>query len=273
MLSPNRIERICLHEFGHFIRRHRRYFITFLAIYFYSLFSWDRLRLLRAGHCLAQHLDDVLDGDRIVDAPPLDYLDDLIRQIESDDYHLNASIPTLACFIFRRADPPLRAELLALFRTLRADRERFEARRLLPRSQLEELHRNTFVHSMNVSLMMVGSTLRASDVPEMVGALSWVSPLRDLREDLARGLVNIPLEVLSDAEDLKYDALITSPSIRVWIREEFQKGQKHLRAVPKRLRSHFPKRGVLEIWAFYFEISRYAVRYIRKHREILEGSS
>jgi phytoene/squalene synthetase len=271
MLSPNRIERICLREFGHFIRRHRRYFITFLAIYVYSLFSWKRLRLLRAGHCLAQHIDDVLDGDRQVDLPPLDYLDDLMRQIETDDYDLRASIPALACFTFRQADSPLRAELLALFRALRFDRERFEARRLLSRSQLEELHRNTFTHSMNASLMMVNSALRASDAPEMVGALSWVSPMRDLREDLARGLVNVPLEVLDGAESLDYDSLIEQPGIRAWMREEFRNGQEHLRATPKRLRSHFPKRGVLEIWAFYFEINRYAIRYKRKHRDILAG--
>jgi hypothetical protein len=228
--------------------------------------------LLRAGHCLAQHIDDVLDGDRNVGIPPLDYLDDLIRQIEADDYGLDASIPALACFVFQEANPSLKAELLALFHTLRLDRERFESRRLLTQAELNELHNNTFVHSMNASLMMVGSSLRACDFPEMVGALSWVSPMRDLRDDLARGLINVPLEVLNGGKNLDYDCLIEQSSIRAWIRDEFNKGQACLQALPRKLRSHFPKRGVLEIWAFYFEISRYAVRYKRKYREILSGA-
>lgn len=272
MLSPNRIERICLQEFGHFIRRHRRYFITFLAIYSYSIFSWSRLRLLRAGHCLAQHVDDVLDGDRDVSVPPLEYLDDLLGQIETGDFDLTAAIPALACFVFQGADASLRAELHALFATLRFDRQRVEAQLLLSKAELDEVHENTFVHSMNASLMMVGSPLRATDIHEMVGALSWVSPMRDLREDLSRGLVNIPREILKETKNLEYDFLIEQPSIRAWIREEFLKGQACLQAIPGKLWGHFPKRGVIEIWAFYFEISRYAVRYRRKYREILSGT-
>ena len=281
-LSLLRIERICLDEFGFFIRRHRRYLVAFLAIYFYSLFSWRRMALLRAGHCLIQHLDDVMDGDRPVDVHPFVYVDDLLRQIESGEYDLTRPIPALACFVFAEADArckagtDIRAELLGLINTLRFDRQRLDARAVLSKAALEEQHRRTFVYSINVSLMMVDSSLRADDVPEMVGAFLWCSPMRDLSDDLQRGLINVPLEVLEQArregaQSLSYDALIATPVVRAWMRQEFQHGQQNLDAVPKRLRKLWKKRGALEILAFFLEIKRYAGLYARKHRAILDG--
>ncbi len=281
--SLQRIEKICLDEFGFFIRRHRRYLVTFLAIYFYSLFSWRRLALLRAGHCLIQHLDDVLDGDRPVDVHPLVYVDNLLRQIESGEYNLTQPISALACFVSAEADSRLkagtdiRATLLALIKTLRFDRERLDAHAVLSKAELEEQHRRTFVYSINVSLMMVDSSLRADDIPEMVGAFLWCSPMRDLHDDLQRGLINVPREVAEQAQregaqSLTYDALIATPAVHTWIQQEFQLGQQNLQAVPTRLKKYWNKRGALEILAFFLEIKRYARLYVRKHRAIVEDA-
>jgi len=275
-----RIEKICLDEFGFFIRRHRRYLVAFLAIYFYSLFAWRRMALLRAGHCIIQHLDDVLDGDRPVDVAPLVYVDDLLGQIENGEYDLTRPIPALTCFVFAEADArckagaDIRAELLGLIKTLRFDRERLDGHAVLSKAALEEQHRRTFFHSINVSLMMVDSSLRAHDIPEMVGAFLWCSPMRDLPDDLQRGLINVPLEVLEQArregaQSLSYDALIATPVVCAWMRQEFQIGQQNLRAIPNRLLKLWKKRGVLEILAFFLEIKRYAGLYARKHRTIL----
>lgn len=274
MINPFVIEWICLREFDYFIRRNRRYFITFVAIYLYSIFSWNRLRLLRAGHCLTQHIDDVLDDDRIVDFAPLDYIDDLMRQVELHDYHLKTPISILACYVFTEADArykgdnDLRGELLELFKTLRKDRERFEAKRPLLRAEVDNQHRRTFVHSISASLMMVDSKIRAADTPEMVGALSWASPMRDLQDDLQRGLINIPLEVIEQAESeglhtLIYDELIATSAVKTWIKQEFKTGWEHLMNMPKRLRTLGFQRGTVEIWAFYMEIKRYARRYAK----------
>jgi hypothetical protein len=59
--------------------------------------------------------------------------------------------------------------------------------------------------------------------------------------------------------------------MHAWIRQEFQCGQENRRAVLKRLRKFWKKRGTFEILAFFLEIERYAALYIRKHRAILEG--
>jgi hypothetical protein len=278
MMSTAHIEKICLGEFRHFIRRNRRYLVTCLAIYFYSLFAWRRMRLLRAGHCLAQHIDDVLDGDRLVDVPALVYVDDLLRQIQTGGYDLTAPIPTLTCFVFTEADVATRTEFLALIKTLCFDRQRTEARLQLSKNTLDQQHCHTFEHSMNISLMMTGSPLRAADVPEMVAALSWVSPMRDLREDLQHGLINIPLEVLEQARcegvaSLDYDLLVATPAVRAWMRQEYKKGRENLAALPKRLLSLWNKRGALEIFAFFLEIKRYSIRYARLYKDILDGGT
>ena len=281
LVSPFRIEQICLQEFGFFIRRHRRYLVTCLAIYFYSLFSWQRTRLLRAGHCLFQHVDDVLDGDRVVGMPALAYVDHLLCEIETGHYRCTSPISALACYVFSEADARLtedrniRAALLQLIETMRFDRQRLDARLTLSEAALRAHHHQTFIHSMDVSLMMVDSSLRATDVPEMVEALAWASPMRDLSADLRCGLINVPQEVIAQAQaegarSLDYTALIVTPAVRAWLRREFQRGQENLCALPKRLRKLWRKRGALEIFAFFIEIRRYALVYARRHREILE---
>lgn len=281
LINSLHIEQICLQEFGFFIRRHRRYLVTFLAIYFYSLFSWRRMRLLRAGHCFFQHIDDVLDGDRPVDVPALVYVDKLLHEIETGCYDLASPISVLACYVFTEADERLRdglnirAALLRLIQTMRFDRQRMDARLQLSEAVLREHHRQTFIHSMDVSLMMVDSSLRAADVPEMVDIFAWVSPMRDLPDDLQRGLINVPQEVIAQAQregagSLDYTALLVTPAVRAWVRREFAHGQRNLQALPVRLRKFWQKRGTLEIFAFFAEIRRYAVVYARKHRDILE---
>lgn len=217
-----------------------------------------------------------------MDVHPLVYVDDLLRQIENDEYDLTRPIPALACFVFAEADSRckagtnIRAELLALIKTLRFDRQRLDARTVLSKVELEEQHRRTFVYSINVSLMMVDFSLRVDDVPEMVGALVWVSPMRDLPDDLQRGLINVPLEVLEQAwregaQSFNYDVLVATPVVCAWMRQEFQRGQQNLQVVPKRLRKCWKKRGALEILAFFLEIKRYAGWYARKHHAILDG--
>src|SRR5262245_19264492 len=69
-LDALHVEMLCVREVTRFARRHRRYLLTGIAIWGYSLRRWRRTRLLRAGFCLTQHIDDVLDGDRRVVGDP-----------------------------------------------------------------------------------------------------------------------------------------------------------------------------------------------------------
>ena len=54
----------------------------------------------------------------------------------------------------------------------------------------------TFQLSLDLMLSAARAELRSEDVPTLAPLLGWCSVVRDLEEDLALGLVNIPLEVV-----------------------------------------------------------------------------
>src|SRR4030095_6157477 len=90
-----------------------------------------------------------------------------------------------------------RATLEALVEVLIEDRRRMDARKTMSAAALAAPHHRSFSLSLDLPLIGVGSDLRAEDAPDLVDALSWCSPIRDLDEDLAKGLINIPEEVLA----------------------------------------------------------------------------
>jgi hypothetical protein len=98
---------------------------------------------------------------------------------------------------------------------------------------LAEHHRKTFRLSLDLTLIAAGSNLRAEDAPELVEALSWCSPVRDLREDLAKGLINIPAEVLAGVPGIEEtNALLASEPVRAWLRAEHGRAVRRLRRDP-----------------------------------------
>lgn len=270
------LEWLCLQEFAHFARRHPRYLFLGLAFYLYSLRGWGRLRPMRAGYCLAQHIDDVLDGQRHINEPPTTYVAALVQQIATNTYHRQTPMSQLAEYVCAR-DATIRQELLALIAALQFDYQRRTTQAVLPGATLATHHQRTFEHSINLTLHMLGATLRATDVPALVGAFCWVSPIRDLREDLQLGLINIPAEVLAQAQAqgaqaVEYASLITTPAVQTWLRQEFAQGQAHLRACAQQLPTLRGQRGAWELYLFYLELNRYAQRYARKQRALLEGT-
>ena len=99
---------------------------------------------------------------------------------------------------------------------------------MLSEAALAEHHRKTFYYSLNLTLTVARTDLRAADLEELIGALSVRSPLRDLREDLVKGLINIPSAVLDQARRqgataIDYDVLVATPAVRAWIRSEFER--------------------------------------------------
>jgi hypothetical protein len=84
---------------------------------------------------------------------------------------------------------------------LRRDRQRVLAKEVLDRTALDAQHRATFEPSVDLMLLAADSPLRAADVPELITALAWCSTVRDLDADLARGLVNIPADVMARARN------------------------------------------------------------------------
>jgi membrane-associated phospholipid phosphatase len=262
-LDALQIEILCLRELALFARRHRRYLATGLAIWSYSVPRWRKTRVLRAGFCLAQHIDDVLDGDRRVSGDPVAYVRGLLGGAPGPLAPLSAFV--LAELSRRNG----RDTLEALVEVLIEDRRRMDARRTMSAAALAEHHHKTFRLSLDLTLIAVGSHLRAEDAPRLVDALSWCSPIRDLDEDLAKGLINIPEEVLARVPGpVSTRTLLTSEPIAAWLREEHRRGLESLAAVPLPSDRQGVGRtdpGWAVITAFHRALTAYEKKYRRRH--------
>jgi hypothetical protein len=273
-LDMLRIEGLCLREVSFFARRHPRYLLTALALWVHGLPRWRTIRLLRAAWCLAQHVDDVLDGDRKVPTggKPDAYIEALIRQMTGEAPRGEAPAEVLAAFVWDGMDGEdggQRSALLALFALLRADRRRMDERAVWNAAALAEHHRQTFVHSLDLCFALDGAALRAADVPELVAGLAWCSPVRDLQEDLERGLINIPSEVLERTPGgaaSSPDELLGDPAVHAWLDGEHSRGAAAIAALGRKLPTLTDRRGRVFAAAFHRALVAYEKKYRRRYR-------
>lgn len=241
-----RIEALCFRELAYFTRRHPRYLVIAALLI-------RETRLLRASYCLAQHVDDVLDGDRKIQEDPAAYAQAVLRGLRGEAPFGNSVAERLAEYVAgemrsfetERDDP--RGDLIKLFEVLLEDRRRMDARRALPAAELAELHRKTFFYSFNLTFILAGAETRATEEPELIGALSWVSPVRDLWQDLEKGLINIPAEVLERG------------TVDDWLRAEHERGAACIEALGKREAPDPRSRAILAM--FHKALAAYERKY------------
>ena len=193
-------ELCCLAQCARFSWRHARYFVIFLAIYLPSLLHWRRYRAVRTGFCAAQWIDDLLDGDRPSKREPLEVVDELLLQMSSGTF-TSEPLSRLTGALFAELPPDGRSEFIALVGTMRRDRERVLGGEVWSAHELDEHHRTTFQLSVNLLLRTAGCTARAEQVPSLIDALAWCSVFRDLKDDLRKGLINIPRNVWNEGTD------------------------------------------------------------------------
>jgi len=279
VLNAFRVEWICAGEFLTFARRHRRYLLIAAIIYWHAMFRWSKSRVLRVGFCLLQVIDDLLDGDRACDREPSIVAADVLQQLETGDFRsdrlgiLAQSMATELSRLQTESDRPL-ADSIALIRHMMLDRERANDRALFSHQELRRHHRVTFRHSLNLLLVAVGAKARADDVPELVEAFGWCSAMRDLREDLAHGLVNIPEAVVRSAEcegakpgcDEK---LLGSQAVRAWQAEELDRAQRKLQSFGRRRWDPVDPVGNRVLRLFHRSIVQFASRM---QRDMMRGT-
>jgi membrane-associated phospholipid phosphatase len=247
------IEGLCFKEFAHFALRHPRYLLVAAALI-------RETRLLRAAYCLAQHVDDVLDGDRKVKADPEAYVQAVLRILRGMAPEGRSAAEQLAEFVAAKAGDEERRELIALFEVLLEDRRRMDARQAWSAAELAEHHRKTFFYSFDLTFRFAGAGLRAGDVPELIDALAWVSPIRDLEKDFQKGLYNVPREVLEEAS-----GCLDAPAVREWLRSEHRRGAAAIEALGVRLGSVSDPRGRQILGAFHGALAAYERQYRRKN--------
>ncbi|MGF6148835.1 Uncharacterised protein [Kingella potus] len=189
-----------------FARRHRRYALISLLLALYRLRRPQRGGLMAAGYCFLQAFDDLMDGDRPSENPPAE-ADRLINAWQSGRFAENDRYSRLAAHFRGRLNavlPPAEAEkafigTASLLRVMRRDRFRAEAAELWPAEAVAAQHRATFSLSLDLLFAAAGASVRSRDVPELADALGWCSTMRDLPEDLAAGIINIPAEIWHEA--------------------------------------------------------------------------
>lgn len=230
------LESLCVRECLRFARRHRRYFLIFLTLYWHSLRGWNKARAARYGYCFLQLFDDIMDGDRRTEVAPtviaertiaawtsgrFDDDEGTIARLGAAFHEALSSLPVLA------ADDP-RHDVLVLLRAMHADARRVAARRLLTRAQLAVHLRSTFHHSLNILLVASRLRTRAAQVPDLVEALGWCSVVRDLEDDLKRGLVNIPGDVMALVPASDRARVSGHPAVTAWLADEKIAARQHL---------------------------------------------
>lgn len=174
--------------------RHRRYAIINLALYALAVPRFRARRVLRSGYALLQVIDDVLDGDRESAEPPLEYAARATAMLQTGAF-TDDELGRL-CRAFHRDAPaaafPVAVELIAV---MCRDHERMTTHARWSQAEIHAQLRATFVGSLDVLLICGGATARARDLPNLVDLLGWASAVRDLDEDAARGLHNLPVGV------------------------------------------------------------------------------
>ena len=261
------VEWLCVRECLRFSLRHRRYFLIFLMLYWHSLWHWRKARTARYGYCFLQLYDDIMDGDRLTETPPDFIAGQIIAEWERSQFRGDTSLSRLAAALdgsfgeleLLPEDDP-RRDVLVLLKAMRLDARRLATQTLLNRTELTGQLRATFHHSVNLLLIASQMRTRAEAVPDLVAALSWCSVVRDLGEDLNKGLVNVPADVVRRIEGAGGKFTAQHPEIRTWLDAEKRAAQIHLRnsaATLQQLAMDEPRAARL-LGLFQRSIERYA---------------
>lgn len=265
------VDWICFKNYVIFAKRHVRYVWIALGLTVASLGRWRERRVMRTGFCFLQIVDDLLDGDRACEDEPLEIVNRLIVALKTNRFHpsnggdVNVLARTFRTDLIQTAGPHALSLTIKLMRVMQADRRRVLDHQILTIQQLRKQHRLTFSLSIDLLLIASKAALRAANVPELIDAFGWCSTVRDLKEDLQAGLVNIPESVLQAAfksgARLEYNSLMESEAIRIWMQAELEQACLLLDLTDVRLAKLKGRAGVSVLIMFTNSIRNYA-----KHR-------
>ena len=210
--------------------RHIRYLVIFLYIYIFSLLNWRKTRLTRYGFVFLQIIDDIIDGDSSVDQSPQIFVENLLTQIKRKEFG-DRYIDQLAQVFYTElenriidSENPVQMAIKVIENMMR-DYPRRVMRTWYSEEDLKNHMRETFELSMDLMLIAIGSSIRSTDIPSLIEGLAWCSMRRDLKMDLAMGIINIPKETLvqsglNQAELLNYPLFIHNSVIRSYLAKE-----------------------------------------------------
>lgn len=240
------VELLCVGESTRLLRRDfKKYYKDVSSLYLFSLISPKNGKLTRVSYMFFRHLDDVVDGDYVLTIDPVDYVNSVRHQVESDSFNGSPTISHLAHYALqklkekaRESDNP-RQDFLDSIDALLFDYGRTKNRRVMSSTELNDYYLTRFSPFMNIFLTGVDSKFRARDIPKFCSSIGVVYSASDLGADWGRGVINVPKEVL-DSAGLTSDSEVTSvkesPVINRWFTDGLQESKAGLLEVRNKLR-------------------------------------
>lgn len=193
--------------------------------------------VIKDAYFFMRHIDDVLDGDLILDQNPLNYVKSIRNDVLKGNQNQEYPIEKLAFRALeklnkiKKKDNP-RSKFLDGIDGMMDDHKRMVNKLVLNSIQLRESFIKTFGPHYDIALMAIRSNLVGSlGVNNFYNCQGFAYGIRDLEIDWTRGLINIPKEVL-EASNLKVsDAVVEvleNTIVKEWISDESAKNRTDL---------------------------------------------
>lgn len=241
------------------------------GLYLLSLVDYEVSRTGRAAYFFTRYMDDLLDGDRHLPdgGETLPHIAAIRSQVETGIFTGKPEIMRLAEYsmdaLTRKAKPGdnPRQDFLDVIDIMIFDNQRLQERQLSTTEQLAEYYRRTFFPVHNIMLIGLGSTLRASDIPEFSLCQGRVYSVEHLQADWRTGIINVPTEILKTAEltpDSAYQEVTESPIFKDWAQNELQESKAALLSV----QSRFPLSEKLT-YRIYNSLTKSMLKFIDKY--------
>jgi hypothetical protein len=161
----------------------------------------------------------------------------------------------------------LRQELLTLIDIMENDYKRRLQRKILNQNELSSILHGTFIHSINLLLLIWESPLRASDAPDLIESFTWVSSMRDLNDDLKNGIINIPDTVMNEClvkDSSNVTELLQDPAIIAWLNQRYERISQTFEDSNKKMNSLKGTKGYFVLNIFNKSMVSFHKRYKTK---------
>lgn len=226
-------------------------------------------KALRAGFTLVKIIDDILDGEQPRRWEPHTEIKDFHKRLLNQSWLEDSELDELAQYFIQTLQAnPYKSEILRkteeLVTTMLADRWRVKHRQLWSAEQLDSQHFRKFECSLDLVLACIESPFRAKDMPDILKIFAWRSTIQDLREDLSKGLCNIPFEIISLGLTKDISTRLTQEKpVLQWIQSENERAHLLILKCEKALQQLPPLHGrfvfqilIRSMQAFHTRIAR-----------------
>jgi len=233
-----------------------------------------KAQLLRSTYYFVRIMDDVLDGDLLMAGDPAIYVFCFLQQAKSGILVGRNTAARLGHHVYRRIDrldsncELLTGYLNTLTEAMLFDRKRSRRGLLLSSLELRGHQLQTLESAHNAAFYIAGVHTRARDISHLIRAQAILTTLRNLKADLSRGLVNIPVDVVTLAQsqgaaDLSYEELIPTSAVREWLAGQLAFGTEYLEAAGRMLTELKDRRVLSLLGPLYRDLQILAERLHR----------